>query len=417
MAIRISDATGKKKTCITISRILYLSSHTPFLLFISNQKIMADRTSTEEKKKNRPLEIIRHFTPSWFSVTMGTGIVSILLENFPFQFNGLPTIALVIYIINVVIFCLFTLMTLARYILFPSIFQLMLKHSAQSLFIGTIPMGLTTITNFTILVISKKFAWGMNLAFGLWIAELVLTVFSCIFVPYYIIVHHNHQLESMNGTWLLPIVPAVVTAASGGLLANHIDVERGLIILIISYVMMGMGLLLALSIIVIYFYRLAVHKLPPKEVIISSFLPLGPLGQGAYGMIQIGSAAQRILGDKYIQGLGDTAYAVGFIMALLLWGYGLWYLCVAVFSVGITVKQKIPFNMGWWGLTFPLGVFTAATLSIGDILDSMFFNVLAAIFTCILVVIWLAVILKTLKGAFTGEMFFAPCLTPVVLNP
>ncbi|CAO3652935.1 unnamed protein product [Mucor hiemalis] len=308
-------------------------------------------------------------------------------------------------------------MTVARYILFPSIFELMMKHSAQSLFIGTIPMGLTTITNFTILVIADKKEWGMDLAFGLYITQLVLTVFSCIVVPYYIIVHHNHQLESMNGTWLLPIVPAVVTSSSGGLLANHIDEGRALVVLLISYVMMGMGLLLALSIIVIYFYRLAVHKLPPKEVIISSFLPLGPLGQGAYGMIQMGSAGKRLFGDKYIHGLGDTAYGLGFLFALFLWGYGLWYLCVAVFSVGITVKQKIPFNMGWWGLTFPLGVYTAATISIGNVLDSMFFHVLGAIFVCILVLIWLAVIAKTLKGAFTGEMFFAPCLTPVILNP
>lgn len=383
---------------------------------------MADSTTsvstTVEKssKKNGLIEIIRHFTPSWFSVTMGTGILSILLVNFPFQFYGLPTIGLVLYLINVVIFCVFTIITTARYIMFPSIFPLMMKHSAQSLFIGTFPMGLTTITNFTILVISKKKSWGIDLAFGLWIAELVFTIFSCIVVPYYIIIHHNHQLESMNGTWLLPIVPAIVTASSGGLLANYIDEERGLVILIVSYVMMGMGLLLALSIVVIYFYRLVVHKLPPKEVIISSFLPLGPMGQGAYGMIQMGSAARRILGDKYIQGLGDTAYGTGFIAAIMLWGYGLWYLIVAVFSVSITVKQKIPFNMGWWGLTFPLGVFTAATISIGTILDSMFFLVLGAIFVCILVVIWLAVVAKTLKGALTGEMFYAPCLTPVILN-
>ncbi|GAA5815798.1 hypothetical protein MFLAVUS_009313 [Mucor flavus] len=220
----------------------------------------------------------------------------------------------------------------------------------------------------------------------------------------------------MNGTWLLPIVPAVVTGASGGLLANHIDEHRGFIVLIISYITMGIGICLAFSIITIYFYRLAVHNLPPKEVIISSFLPLGPLGQGAYGMIQLGSAAQKLFGDKYITGLGNTAYGAGFIAALILWGFGIWYLCVAVFSVGNTVKQKIPFNMGWWGLTFPLGVFTAATVSIGDVLDSMFFLVLGAVLTCILVVIWLAVTAKTLIGALSGEMFYAPCLTPVALN-
>ncbi|ORE04253.1 hypothetical protein BCV72DRAFT_251349 [Rhizopus microsporus var. microsporus] len=315
---------------------------------------------TEKKDKNL-VEIVRHFTPSWFSVTMGTGIVAILLQTFPFQFSGLQTIALVLFLFNVVIYSVFTIITVLRYVLFPTIFFLMLQHPAQ--------------------------------------------------MPFYFIVHHTHALETMNGTWLLPIVPAVVTAASGGLLCHYLDEQRGLIILIVSYVTMGIGILLALSIIVIYFYRLAVHKLPPKEVIISSLLPLGPLGQGAYGMIQLGSGAQKLLGDRYIPGLGNVAYSLGFILALFLWGYGLWYLVVAIFSVGITVKHKIPFNMGWWGLTFPLGVYTAATLAIGKVLDSMFFNVLAAIFTCCLVTLWLVVTIKTIVGAITGKLFYAPCLS------
>ncbi|RCI03848.1 hypothetical protein CU098_012707 [Rhizopus stolonifer] len=366
---------------------------------------------SEKKERKTLVECIRNFTPSWFSTTMGTGIVSILLYNFPFPFKGLHIIAIVVFFINVTLFCLCTILSLARYIMFPSVIQLMLKHASQSLFVGTIPMGLTTITNFCILL------GYVDVAFVLWCIELVLTVMSCLVIPYYLIIHHHHRLESMNGTWLLPIVPAVVTAASGGLLAQHINVTRGMVVLIMSFIMMGMGLFLALSIIVIYFYRLAIHKLPPKEVIVSSFLPLGPLGQGAYGMIQLGLASDRLLGNRFIEGFGQTVNGIGLISALMLWGYGLWYLVVAVFSVAVTTKQGIPFSIGWWGLTFPLGVFTAATLSIGQSLDSMFFSVLAAIFTCVLVLIWLGVMIKTLKGALTGEMFYAPCLTPVILNP
>lgn len=372
---------------------------------------------SEKFKRKNLKEIVQNFTPSWFSVNMGTGILSILLYNFPFQFRGLQTIALVVYIMNVVMFCIFLIISIARYAIWPSIIKLVLKHSNQSLFIGTMPMGLTTITNFTVLVIIDKFAWGRNLAFVLWIIEYILTILTVLVVPYFVIVHHNHALETMNGTWLLPLVPCVVASASGGLIAQYLDHDRALVILIMSIITMGMGLLLALSVIVIYFYRLIVNKLPPKEVIISSFLPLGPLGQGAYGLIQLGIASKTILGDRYIVGLGDVAHSVGFLTALFLWGYGVWYLVVATFSVAITTKQGIPFNMGWWALTFPLGVFTTATLSIGTTLDSMFFLVLGAIFTCILVLIWLSVMAKTLKGIFTTEVFYAPCLTPVTPNP
>jgi tellurite resistance protein TehA-like permease len=36
-------------------------------------------------------------------------------------------------------------------------------------------------------------------------------------------------------------------------------------------------------VIAIYLMRLMLHKLPATAVIVSTFLPLGPLGQGSYG--------------------------------------------------------------------------------------------------------------------------------------
>lgn len=56
-----------------------------------------------------------NFTPSWFSVIMGTGITSIILHNLPYQFNGLPTIALIVFVLNVVLFITFTLVYVTEF--------------------------------------------------------------------------------------------------------------------------------------------------------------------------------------------------------------------------------------------------------------------------------------------------------------
>ena len=61
------------------------------------------------------------------------------------------------------------------------------------------------------------------------------------------------------------------------------DPQYQLWTLICSYVLWGTGVPLAMAILVIYFQRLTVYKLPPREVIVSVFLPLGPLGQGGFG--------------------------------------------------------------------------------------------------------------------------------------
>jgi tellurite resistance protein TehA-like permease len=43
---------------------------------------------------------------------MGTGICSILLYNLPYQFNGLHIIADVVFVLNIVLFLAFLLLSL-----------------------------------------------------------------------------------------------------------------------------------------------------------------------------------------------------------------------------------------------------------------------------------------------------------------
>lgn len=92
------------------------------------------------------------------------------------------------------------------------------------------------------------------------------------------------HLSSMTAIWLLPIVSCIVAASSGALVAEVLPhAQHALWTVITSYVLWGIGLPLALMVMVVYLQRLTLHKLPPKAVIVSVFLPLGPLGQGGYG--------------------------------------------------------------------------------------------------------------------------------------
>lgn len=94
----------------------------------------------------------------WFSVIMGTGIVSILLHNLPYNGVWLYWISVVLFALNVTLFCLFLLISILRYSIYPEIWHAMVRHPAQSLFLGTFPMGLATIVNMTVFVCVP--AWG-----------------------------------------------------------------------------------------------------------------------------------------------------------------------------------------------------------------------------------------------------------------
>ena len=54
--------------------------------------------------------------------------------------------------------------------------------------------------------------------------------------------------------------------------------------------------------------------------------------------------------------------------------------------------------MGWWGFTFPLGVFTLTTLSLGVQTGMAVFRIFGALLVVALVGFWLIVAIRTLAG-------------------
>jgi len=88
----------------------------------------------------------------------------------------------------------------------------------------------------------------------------------------------------MTTASLFPVLPAIVAASSGGILAPVLpDAEHAKLTIIVSYVFWGTGVPPAMAILILYIYRIIEHKLPAKEQMASMFLPLGPFGLGAFG--------------------------------------------------------------------------------------------------------------------------------------
>jgi hypothetical protein len=60
--------------------------------------------------------------------------------------------------------------------------------------------------------------------------------------------------------------------------------------------------------------------------------------------------------------------------SLVLLGFGLWWLGLAILTTLRHAKTGIPFNLGWWGLTFPFGVFILAIFNLGHQIKLYFYN-------------------------------------------
>ncbi|RYY11235.1 MAG: C4-dicarboxylate ABC transporter [Alphaproteobacteria bacterium] len=359
-----------------------------------------------------PREVIRQFTPNWFAATMGTGILALALPQLPGVGPALKPVGEVLWFFNIVLFALFTLLYGARWAMFGHEARRIFGHSTVSMFIGTIPMGLATIINGCLAFGIGRFGSDIvPVAQALWWVDVAMSLACGVLIPYLMFTRHQHSLDGMTAVWLLPVVAAEVAGASGGLLAPHLaDPHNQFVVLATSYVLWAYSVPVALSILAILILRMALHKLPHEGMAASSWLALGPIGTGALGMLVLGSDAPTIFAANGLAAIGPVAQGIGVIGGLTLWGLGLWWLTLAFLITIRYWRAGIPFNLGWWGYTFPLGVYTVATFRLGTALHLAFFGYVGTVLTATLALMWLLVMSKTLAGAWKGNLFVSPCI-------
>ena len=187
--------------------------------------------------------------------------------------------------------------------------------------------------------------------FSMWIGDAILSVVIAFYLLFVSIKKKQHrELVSFTAVDLFSVIAVVVASATGATVATVLpNPQYALSTVIAAYVLFGIGIPAAMMITVIYFHRLAIHKLPPREVIVSVFLPLSPPSFGGFAVMQLGKVAMDIFPKTHTihELAGVILYNLGVFIALVFWGFGLLWLFFAVAT--ICHARRIPFNIGWWG--------------------------------------------------------------------
>lgn len=356
--------------------------------------------------------IIRQFTPNWFTVSMGTGVVALIISEFPMLKALTWQLGTGLWYFNILLFVLFSVLYGLRWAFYPHEAKQIFQHPSMSLFLGTIPMALATILNGFLKYGQPIYGdTAVQIAQTLWYADVVLALLVAWAVPFAMYRHQEHALQQMTAVWLLPIVACEVAASSGGLLLGHLAADtHAVVILLGSYLLWGVSVLPAFAILTILMLRLVLHKLPEKELAVSSWLALGPIGTAALALLVLGHQAPTLMASLGLAQLGQLFQQAGILASLILLGFGLWWLGIAVLTTLHHAKQDLPFNLGWWGLTFPLGVYTLAILTLAQQLNLAFLYAVGYAFAAILMLLWSLVATKTAHGFYQGHLFFSPCL-------
>lgn len=348
---------------------------------------------------------------------MGTGAVSALASRFHFGqgSEAIQAVTLLFFFLNLCFFILICGATVARYWLFPELWSAMLRHPTQSLFIGAFPMGAATLINIA-LVTHQSYSFGgpgfLYALWAFWWLDSAVSLLTAVGMIYVMMSKHQHSLSQMSALWLLPFVTLIVASSTGGLLGAALSAHPTYVALTtaVSFIMLLMGLSLAIMLITVYLMRLAIHGPLDANLILSSFIILGPLGQGGFSMLVNARNLSHIhLGTALS---AEAVQAVCFCAAWALWSMGLIWLCIAFASIyTVFRRQRVPFSVAYWGTIFPNGVFALLTVELGTVLESPVLNFLGAIFSVLVLLLWMFVFAKTIPAIWDTSVFNSPCVT------
>ncbi|PWN39218.1 C4-dicarboxylate transporter/malic acid transport protein [Ceraceosorus guamensis] len=350
--------------------------------------------------------------------------------------------ALIFWIVNCALFFTFLLAFISRYIMFPAVLPLTLTHPQKSPFLGTAPMAFLTLISSLSQLGTRFFALGLTptiLAASLWFVACFVSTLCALVVPFSMMILQNHHFEGTTAALLLPVVPPITAAATGAGIAELLAIDKpslSFTVLALSYIMNGVGLMLALMILTLYFQRLLLFNQPPREVIISVFLPLGPCGQGAEALLHLGQAALRLFpvisslalptpgtghGDGVpllTYGVAQALYGAGLVGALHLVGLGGWFCLLAIAIVfREATQERLKFNLGFWAATFPLASLIIGVGRLALVLDSLAIRVVFTLMCFAYALVYFGVAVPTLRGFISAELLVAPCIADLPLDP
>ena len=126
---------------------------------------------------------VENFSQIWFVLTIDTGILAILMQLLPYQFNGLSVLSTIMYLFNLVLFVLICTITILRWTLYPQAAQQKTAASVDEIsFHAAAPIGFQTLTALTGIIVSNAYwgghAWSL-VAYVMWWFGMAWILITC----------------------------------------------------------------------------------------------------------------------------------------------------------------------------------------------------------------------------------------------
>lgn len=352
-------------------------------------------------------ERIHHFTWAWFTLTMSTGGLALLISNQPFQFEGLQKIGLAVYIIDLLFFAFCCSCMALRFVLHGGLLD-SLRHEREGFFFPTFWLSVATIIS----GLYKFFGGDAEPAFHLALEVLFWIYCACtltlaIVQYYFIFANHSYNLQTMMPSWILPIFPVMLSGTIASVIAEAQPARAAIPIVCAGVTFQGLGFSVAFIMYSHYVGRLMQSGLPCREHRPGMFICVGPPAFTALALIGMTAGLPEnfeILHDEYATQDARIMTLLAVSAAAFLWALSLWFFCIA--AIAVIKSPPTAFHLSWWAMVFPNTGFTLATITLGNWLNSTGVKGVAAAMSIGIIVMFLFVLVSHVRAVIRRDIMY-----------
>ncbi|MDQ0190873.1 C4-dicarboxylate ABC transporter [Alicyclobacillus cycloheptanicus] len=349
--------------------------------------------------------IIRQIGPHWFTTVMGIGIVAALTFTSPIAIPFQHVIGTLLFFLLNVVFAAAMGSWILRWMFHTRESLNDFRHPSSALFYGAFAMGINVVGNDYLLIGTQIFhaAPALLVSKVLWVAGTVASIFTVVVVPYLLFAEHEVEPQQTLATWLIPVVPPIVAAATG---MNLIPFWQGhavqFAMLALLLAMFGVTFFLFMMVSGLVYSRLVYHKRLSGEAAPSLWVEIGPIGMS---MAVFGSLSTKT--TSIFAPYTHLLHALGLIFDMALWGVGVWWIVISSMHTILHVTKRgdgLPFHMGWWSYVFPIGSFTNGTYALAHLTSYPVFFVAGLVQLLMLWGCFVVVFARTAHGIYKGDL-------------
>lgn len=337
---------------------------------------------------------IKRLHPAYFALVMSTGIISVAAKLL-----GFTGIAYALFYINIVAYAILLPMLILRVFMYWDCLYSDLSNPKLSLVFFTVVAGTNVLGSQFVSIVDQPAIAKIFWYFGifLWTA-ISLSAFSILFLTC-----TDDPEKVVHGGWLVATVGTQSVAVLGGILAPEFG-SYGSFVMFTSFVWWMIGAFLYMILITLLFYRLVFFKFTPE-----AFVPPYWINMGALAITTLAGSVLCLNIPKIGGAFSDfSTFTKGF--TLFFWSFGTWWiplLVILAFWKYVFHRTQFTYSPLYWGMVFPLGMYTACTIKLSQALELPFILNIPKYFIYIAFTAWtiifISMLISMLKTATAKE--------------